>query len=240
MSANCTKDLEITIGQPLTLLSYWKFDEATGTRNDSHGTNHLTETGVAVPSQAGIISNATLCNTFAGVQTLDNLAPSPNLWTYTSGLTVAGWLFINGNMTLSAGSFLTCPSSNSSFGIASSIFPANQLRFFADSPMFTLQVVTPVPVLGAFFFIRMWVDPADNKLHAKINEGTTLDSIGTFTPFSPDAQTLLRFGRPNDAFVNYDTGHDEFGIWRGIMTNAQGAFLYNGGTARTYPDVPGI
>lgn len=41
------------------LVSYWKMDEASGTRNDAHSTNNLTANGTGgVGSAAGIISNA--------------------------------------------------------------------------------------------------------------------------------------------------------------------------------------
>jgi hypothetical protein len=48
---------QLTTAQKANLVSWWTMDEASGTRNDSHGTNHLTDNNT-VESAAGAVSAA--------------------------------------------------------------------------------------------------------------------------------------------------------------------------------------
>lgn len=41
-----------------SLIAHWKLDEASGTRNDSHGTNHLTDNNTVTTATAKLGTNA--------------------------------------------------------------------------------------------------------------------------------------------------------------------------------------
>lgn len=245
MSVSCTKDFQITVESTLTLLSYWKFDEASGLRTDSHGSNNLGLAGAPPPnvdSQVGIISNGTKFNLTTQAQ-LDKNGPAPsNLWDYPSGITMAGWLYIGAAINLCSTGFFTLPHSNAGFVLSPSVAPAGELRLLAreTSPFQELEVQIGGFPVATWFFVRCWADPSDNKIHIRINEGATSSSASAFTPFDTGTCSLLRFARPCNLFVGADMGHDEWGLWRGVMTDVQGAYLYNSGAGRTYPDVPGI
>jgi hypothetical protein len=87
-------------------------------------------------------------------------------------------------------------------------------------------------VMNTFMFIRMWIDPADDKIHCKINEGTTQDGVNAMTPFAIPALNIQFVGSPlGDANV------DEVGIYAGILSDSDGQFLYNSG-AGNRPTLP--
>jgi len=79
----------------------------------------------------------------------------------------------------------------------------------------------------------MWIDPSDNRVHVKLNEGATSDGAA-MTPGGviPALNLFFQQSPLGDASI------DEVGIWGGVLTDADGAFLYNGGAGRTYPDLP--
>jgi hypothetical protein len=49
---------DLTTAEKVSLVSYWELDEASGTRNDSHGTNHLTDNNTV--TLANGVSNGTI------------------------------------------------------------------------------------------------------------------------------------------------------------------------------------
>lgn len=238
MSVSCTKDFQITVDDPISEPSaYWKLDEASGSaRNDSIGTNHLTEDLAPVPSATGKIGDAASFVSGSGNYLADE-TPVGLTWTYATGITAAGWL-----------NYETFDMNNEGVPFEVSRFSGflrylfrffhlqfdNGLRFevnlFGSATAFIDVPIADIPV-GSFFFFRFWVDPADNKLKARINEGTLLISAVTLTPATAGAATAVRM-QPE---INTNLLVDEVGLWMKVLTDAEGASLYNGGAGRTYP-----
>lgn len=240
MSVNCTKDFAITVETGVQILSYWKFDELAGPRADSHGSNHLSIAGNGCSSGAGIINNAAVfdlgtpfpvdgLNRYPGVTGLD--------FDTVNGMTFAGWFFVTTyNPFQSASMFVLSSDNNWNLSIIKAV--GNQITFNlgADAAIDNIQLYGAGP-FDVWIFVRAWLSPVDRLIHAKINEGTEIVGV---VPYDPGFVPLGNAGLFCQSTTPWVWRNDEWGIWRGVMTDAQGAFLYNSGAGRTYPDIPGL
>ena len=213
---------EFTLSVISNLLSYWKLDEAAGVRADSVDGNDLAiGSGAPIPV-AGVISDAVMCG---GI--LQKLATT-NLWVYQNGITMTGWFKFTA--LSDPGNVGACGFSMVDGG-ATARFTLNAAadgNLYANAGIpfggFSIAPISGV-VLNTFQFIRMWVDPSDNKVHAKLNEGPT--SSGAAMVFVTPIPSMNVFLEPTPLG---DATMDEIGIWAGVLTDDEGAALYNGGS----------
>jgi len=218
---------------PLTgLVSYWTLDEASGTRQDSHGTNHLTPTNAPVGA-AGKIGNG--CRfTASSAQSL-SLAVPPLLgdedWTYTF------WFKRN-----SFGSVMTLLSDND-FGPARryeiGLNDVGHCLFSLFTPYTQARVYAPTFNDTNWRFVTAWHDAAANTGNLEVDlNGTGEDpAYGTYAPPS-GAVVPLVFGKTPGSAEYFDGILDEVGLWRRVLTAQERTDLYNGGAGLAYPAAP--
>lgn len=227
-TTQCKK--EFTLHVRSGLLGYWKMDESSGTRADSLGANDVVIFGADPAAVAGVISNAAEC---AGIASLRKLGTT-GLWVYANGITMAGWFkfsAISDAGTFGGGGFQMA-GAGATFQLLG--LTDGNLYAFAEIPAGGNSTAPfGVVPLNTFVFLRMWVDPSNNRVHCKLNEGTT-SSGGAMSPVTTIPAMNLFFFRTPIGIATVD----EVGIWGRILTDAEGAFLYNGGTGRTFPDLP--
>jgi hypothetical protein len=102
------------------------------------------------------------------------------------------------------------------------------------SPEFS-EIDIVYPLDGAWHFYRAGIDPADHKMKLQLDNGA-INSDGPLT-LAPTAANSFHFGTAS--FIpDVDRVYDEMGIWNRWLSNADIAYLYNGGAGRTYPDLP--
>lgn len=232
---------------PVTLLSYWKMDEASGTRNDSHGSNHLSEAGVGTTGAVAAKINDGAIFSDADVSILKNDAPSV-LWTYDQGITICGWLRIQFTDQTAVGTIFELARY---FGATNTwrihfrkSAGTNNIGFLAIVPNGQSGGVAVGGLMQTGFnFIRFWLSPESNRIHVRINEGSQFDMGAPFSsppnPLQQPPEAVL-FSGLYEAGTLPDVTWDEVGIWRGVMGLGNGRYLYNNGNGRSYPDVPGL
>lgn len=218
-------------------VAYWTMDEPAGSiRADSVGSNDLSEFTGNVPTTPGIINDAAILSSSGG---MDRNGVS-GLWTYASGITMAGWFKFTRTTLSDPSNNGTCGFGMFGSGGFGEVFRLAALSdglLYAEAKTtigFTSRALFSGVVHNQFLFIRMWVDPADNLVHCKINEGATQDGVGTLTPSNFPTFNIQFTGKPVHDVGN-EVHIDEVGIYGTVLTDQDGAFLYNSGAGQRPP-----
>lgn len=221
------------------MTSWWSFDETSGTRFDSHGSNDMadpTGTGFA----PGKVSNAA-----------DFLLDYLNLPTASSsGLTGTGTFTVCGWVKLAV-----VASDFQAFFVRSNALTNTQglidwsclMRGSGSSNTLSMRVTvgsTPIvadsgitAIVGTWYFIVGYYDEANDEVAVSINDGafTTTTVTGTINNIANE----IKFGR-NSGFSSTWFGYtngllDEWVHWNRLLTPAETARLYNSGNGIGYP-----
>ncbi len=214
------------------LVSYWSLDEASGTRNDSHGANHLTDNNT-VASAAGKIGNA---GQF--VRASSEYLSRADDATLSAGdidFSLTAWVYLDSK----PGSQMTAVSK---YGVGAE--REWTLYWNSASDRFAFYCVggagengmdatgAGAPTLGAWYFLIVWHDAAGNTLNLSVNNGTAASLAFTFG--SQDSPAQFRIGSRADAGLHWDGRIDEVGFWKRVLTSAERTELYNGGAGLSY------
>lgn len=208
-----------------SLVSYWKLDEASGTRNDSHGANNLTDNNT-VTSTTGKISNAAEFNS-ANAESLSH-ASNADLVCGDVDFTFTGWIY----QASAANGYVIAKDDPASrdYGlrIASSV-PIFEMGGGAPTISSSVTMST-----STWYFIVVWHDATANTINIQVNDGS-VDSAGD-GGFSTGASEFRIGSRSYPSFEAYYTGLvDEVGFWKRILTTGEKTSLYNGGSGLTHP-----
>ena len=221
-----------------SLISYWKMDEASGTRVDSvvASGNDLTDNNT-VTQAAGKIGNSAQF-TAANNESLTR-ADNASLSVGDIDFTWAGWFMIDSKSNYMIAFIHNDGAPAFNYQIAYRMYwdvVVDRFVFtvgdgsanFANLAADTLGA----PSTGVWYFVVGWHDAAANTVNIQVNNGTA-DSTGyTFGSF--DSTGELIFG--DQGFVFYWDGRmDEIGFWKRVLTAAERTALYNGGSGLTYP-----
>ncbi len=213
------------------LVSYWTMDEASGTRNDSHGTNHLTDNNT-VGSAAGKLGNAAVFVT-ANSESLSR-ANNAALQTGDIDYTLAGWFRIdveNSSQMIAArdevGQREWAIDYASGVGLRFSI---NAFSIIANAG--TLSFIgTP------WFFVVCWHDATANTINIQVNNGSVVSESTGGTPQDATTSAIAFGARTYASFEGYLSGAlDEWGFWKRVLTSDERTALYNSGVGITYTD----
>lgn len=221
-----------------SLIAYWKLDEASGTRNDSHGSNHLTDNNT-VGSGTGKINNGADFE----VDDSDYLSIASNSdlqITTDQDFTITGWFKWE-----SQGSTVNLVSKHSDIGESSgssaeyviwASFARPRLTVGNNSSFATVSDST-VYSDGNWHFLVAWHSSADDKIYLQVDNGTPSESAwsgGTLN--SNNAFNLSsRFG----GAANFDGIIDEVGFWKRTLTTQERTDLYNSGNGLSYDSFAG-
>jgi hypothetical protein len=216
-----------TILSPLLtdLLAYWPLDEASGTRFDSVGTNHLSDTG-GVGSTIGKQGNAA---TGFGASTF--LSSTSDNTQIAGDWTIALWFRTGANVS-------TNQALISRWGAASLdqeyivYVHGSSFRFLVNAPS-TVYIDRPVAPNTTYLGFA-WHDATAGKIYVQLNDGVdTSDTVGVI---KTSAGNTFRVGQRGDTSLPWlGNWIDEIGIWGRVLTPAERTQLYNGGAGITYP-----
>jgi hypothetical protein len=228
----------VAAAAPSTLLTgivaYWKLDEVSAgvgavQRNDSVGTNHLTENN-PIPSAAGILSNG--ADFISANSRILSVADNPSISTGDIDFTFAGWI----KFTTAVGTLLSKWGGGGHQEHALWISGA-RFTFTVSNDGNGVVSVTGntfgVPPTGAWIFFVAWHDSVANTLNIQINNGaadSAAHATGVFDSDSP-----LTLGYLGGAGVYLNGVLDEVGFWKRTLTAPEKTSLYNGGAGLTYP-----
>ncbi len=240
----CTKQYTLTVKTAASLISYWTFEESSGTRIDSKGANNLVEFLAATPATIGIVGN--------GAETVDDssqLRKSASIslkFNPTNGMTICGWfhlipftpgvIFVDAmefrNVLVSGNRFSFTVQNIEGFGLPIDGLYANIIGKLNDVDSHNFQIRVNA-IHSAWVFYAIWFDPSDYKFYFQIDNGVknSVTITDTFSATSDHVDLRTCQGPTGTIF-------DEVGIWSGVLSDSDRTYLYNAGAGRTYPNVP--
>lgn len=228
---------DLGLGTPGTLtnglVSYWKLNEASGTRADSLGTNNLSSSNSVASTAAGIVSSAA---TFvsASNQYL-SAADSSSLSVSNIDFSCAAWLYLNdvGTPMAALGHYDT--SSQRSWDI---VWTGTTLNMNVSSNGTAVVTLTGPSSVSAntWYFVYAYYDSVNHQLGIALNDGTRttlsyasgmLDSTARFT-----IGAIQTAGAP---IQPWNGRIDEVGFWKRVLATNEVTTLYQNGLGTTYP-----
>lgn len=212
-----------------SLVSYWKLDEASGTRADSHGANSLTSNN-SVSSTTGKIGNAADFVP-ASSQSLSR-ASNSDLQGGNFDFTFAGWAKFD-DYAVSSG--FPMAFAKTSGAIEYELFHSGTDIAWRVATVGSgnVLVARPRPTAGTWFFFECWHDATNDQIGLRLNNDTA--STATALGGATVGTGTFRIGARGNNSLFLDGAIDEVGLWRRLLTSDERATLYNAGNGVTYP-----
>lgn len=216
------------------LISYWKLEEASGTRADSHGSHNLTDNNT-VTQAGGKSGNAAeflrANQEYLSVASHANFTPgagsfSFTLWVYpTHGSGVHGVLSKwNNNTTKQYCLYL---------GIAATRFPSFIVTSDgnSDNQLDWSSGLTQ----NAWSFVACVFDYGANTMKLSVNGATFVTKSHTGGIYSGGSDPFI-LGKDQSTTNGFTGRIDEVAFWKGrALTQVEVTDLYNSGTGKFYP-----
>lgn len=220
------------------LIAYWGLEEASGTRNDSHSTHHLTDNNT-VTQAVGKQGNAAQF-TSANIERLTEV-DTVGLSGSDRDFYVSGWVYFD-TLTVAQGLFSKgTGSSNAALEYSLRYDFTNnrfQWRCSSGSGTTTLGLTNfGAPSVTTWYFVEVYHDSVNNVLGGAVNRGTA----NTSSHSTGVNNTAGAFGLG----IEVNTGSplngrmDEWGWWDRILSTAERNELYNAGAGRDYSYISG-
>lgn len=214
------------------LISFWELEESSGTRNDSKGTNHLTDNNT-VTSTSGKVGNAAVF-TAANLESLTR-ADNASLSTGNIDFTWVFWV----KMTSAASVGLIYKGDSTGVEYAITARSGGAFRFEVDNGAGLINITgvdsTTTYSTGTWYMVECYHDSVNDLIAVAVNNGianTTAYSLGSW-----DSSVSLYMGVDGD-FGDYLNGQlDQVGFWKRILTPTERTFLYNSGNGRSYAEI---
>lgn len=218
------------------LAAWWTLNETSGTRNDSHSSNHLTDHN-STSYAAGKKGNAADFESSSS-QYL-SIADNASLSMADIDFTVACWV----NMESTPANTLILGKAGASDAEFILEYAGLADRFkwtvcgatgFASCTSIT--TASP-PSTGTWYFLVAWHNAATNEIGLCVNDGTPVTASHTAGCYNSGAPFLVG-GFPD--YSNYFDGLvDEAAVWKRVLTSGEITTLYNAGAGTTYSDFAG-
>lgn len=214
------------------LVGWWDFEEESGTRYDSHTTNHdLTDNNTVVRAAGKIDYAADFDDTNSEHFTISDSA----FTAYTDDLTIAAWIEVD-------------DASGYQMVISKWMWGSNEYRldfnYNGGSPKFewwwapSLKVEKSVATMtGVWYFVVVWRDATGDRIYIQVNDGVASNYYHADISNNLASGSVLYFGRSDGTY--YDGRQDSVAIWRRVLSSAERTWLYNSGSGRNYSDIPG-
>lgn len=219
-----------------SLVAYYEYDEASGTRNDSRGTNHLTDNNT-VTSAAGKIGDA---GQFvrANAETL-SIADNADVSMGNISFTIASWVYLDSD-DLAHNKAIVSKNGAAGAGLKDyQLMQKNGLfRFYvwnsADAEAWVVDPNTD-PALSTWYLVIGWYDSVGRTINISTNNGTTASATITLETWVPnDGSAAFRIGGADVASLEWDGRVDETGLWKRLLTAQERTDLYNAGAGVAY------
>lgn len=225
------------------LASYWKLDETSGSRVDSHGSNNLTDNNT-VTYDTGKIGNAAQF-TSANVETLKitDGASNPDLSIGTGDFSVAGWIYFDAVTNYRS---MVTKYDNSNGNREYWLFMHNDgstvdMKWrVLDATVNNNEVKSTNIgdlVVDTWYFVYAYVDQTANEIGISVNDGTV--STETLTITTHNGTGVFGMGGQNLASDTpaqlLDGRIDEVYIANKVLSAQEVTDLYNSGAGFAYP-----
>jgi len=215
------------------LISNWKLEEVSGTRNDAHGTNHLTDNNTV--GQA--VGKLGFCGDFvaANVEWLSR-ASNASLQSGDIPLTVAAWVKLTTKTGYSEIALKDDNSTAREYGIYYDQ-PTDRFGFLlsSDGSSVVIELADALgpPSAGVWYYVIGWHDDVANTINIQVNNGG-IDSASHATGILAGGAdftigALQGGGGPADAQI------DSISLWKRVLTGHEKTRLYGAGFGLEYP-----
>lgn len=220
------------------LIAWWSLNETSGTRNDSHSSNHLTDNNT-VTSAGGKKQNA--ANFASANLEYLSLADNDNVSMSTSSFTVAGWVYMHSisssQIIMIKGPALAGNVNLREFNISYNSSPSDRFVFRVGNG--SASSIVTANALGAvstntWYFIVAWYDGATGNIYIRINNGSS-DSVASSGSYNSTYPLIV--GAFSDPASSLDGRLDEVAIYKRVLTSDEQTWLYNSGAGREYCEV---
>lgn len=218
------------------LISYWKLDEESGTRNDAHGTNHLTDNNTVLFG-AGVIGNAAdfEADNLEYLSCADNDGLSGGAGV---SFTIAAWLSLESKVTfrpIFTKSDGTGPGTDYQLDYSAS---ANRFRMITFNTASGLAYIATAnnfgsPSLATLYHVVGWFNSATKEVGISVNAGTP--NTTTADTDTPNSSGALQIGGQTSLTRYFDGLIDEVGFWKRVLAADERTQLYGGGAGLAYP-----
>jgi len=232
------KNFGISASALLTsLVSYWKIDETSGVRNDSYGTNHLTDNNT-VTYNPGVVSNAGQF-TAANNETL-SIANNATLSVQGLDFTISLWTYLDSMPTLNSNRYLIGKNvGNTDYSIYLNMTAGGTERFAflmgntASGSPTLLANTFGTPSNSVWYHVLCEYNTSTKKMKIIINN--TYSDEGNNINGSTTGSGTFRVGGVSGGGSVWDGRIDEIGFWKRLLTDSEKSALYNNGAGLTYP-----
>ena len=240
----------------VNLVAYWDFDEASGTRADSHASFDFSDHNTVGASATGGPDSGQ-CADFNHIATEYFTQADSASFTPSSDMAAAGWVYIDDDTAGSIRYFLT----HWGYGTGANAQRCFQISYNVDSDIFqtyfsktgsspycnpqaTTFQASPGFALNTWYFVYTDYDSSAGVGRICINNGTKdSDTVTAGTLFN--AGVTLLFGEINDdsqipeedQTQNMAGRASYWGFWHRLLTDDEITFLYNSGAGRNYAAV---
>lgn len=219
------------------LTAFWRLEEASGTRVDLKGTNHLTDNNT-VTQATGKVGQAAQF-TLANSEYL-SVADNADVSTGDVDFTFCCWVYLDAKATIQI--ILGKVDGTAGNAEYQLIYNSATDRFAFDLYRAVDTAVSAVannfgvPAVATWYFIRVWHNAAADTVNIRVNEGT-VNSVATGGALQGSGTAEFDLGRRASAGSNFYFGGrlDAVGLWKRVLTDAEGAELYAGGGGRESP-----
>lgn len=214
-----------------SLVSHWKLDEASGTRSDSHGTNHLTD-NATVGQAVGKIASA--AHFIAANSEYLSIVDNASLSFADEDFTVAFWVYFDTDGIRQG--VVTKGSASSPIEYVLFRHSDNVLYLALGNGLG--QVVQPGVAIasGAWKFIVFWHDSVANTVNIQVDNGTITSVAYTFGCNNGASPFFLGAESPSGSPGFYLNGKmDSVSVWKRVLTATEKTAIYNGGSGLDYP-----
>lgn len=220
------------------LVAYWKLEEASGTRDDSHGSNDLADNNT-VTQAAGKVGNA---GQFVRANTeylsiADNAEVSAgnidwtlSAWVYLDSKPASVMIAVGKDSNVAGNREYVLDWFNTNDRFRFVVFNAAGATKIAEANNFG------APTTATWYHLIGWNDATADTVNLAVNDGTA-DSTSTaaFTPNNAAAEFRIGARVFVGAVNPWDGRLDEVGLWKRVLTAAERTQLYNAGAGLAYP-----
>ena len=217
------------------LVSYWKLNEASGTRSDSVGSNNLADNNT-VTRATGKQSGAGNF-TFSNSEYL-NIASNSSLHIGASSFTFCAWVYLASKPTYAYILSKRNEETSEREYFLDYTSTTDRFRFGVSANGTTNTFVAAdtfgAPSTGTWYFLIASYDADTDTLSLSVNNGTANTTAFSNTVFEGTGNFTIGGGN-NTPVIFWDGYIDEVGFWKRVLTTEEKARLYNSGNGITYP-----
>jgi RHS repeat-associated protein len=213
------------------LAAWWSLDETSGTRQDSYGTNDLTDNNTVGYGQ-GVQGNAAS----VAPANLERLSIPDNASISTGNIdfTLVAHVYLN-NTT---GTFTIVDKSNNTnttdYRLGHNAGTGFRFRVGSGSAYVDSGAVTA----NTWHSVIAWHDAAHDTLNIQVDNGTV--NTVPFATGTTDSTNPVSIGAYPNGTYGLDGRVDEVSLYKRVLTADERAWLYNNGTGRKYADLTAL